>query len=123
MLVALLTAFLLVSGGGGIDLFTKDDQKLVEEVIVEEERAEGILRQMEYAERTANEQLAHINDLIKEWQKAGRDYETGPEDLQSTMAGAQEAGTHAQTSFVDALIALKDEMSREEWGAVFGDKK
>ncbi len=120
MLAALLVGFLLLGGaGGGIDLFGKDDRSRVKTVILEEERADQILTQMDYVERSGTDELLRVSKLLKKWRKEDRDHGVGSGALDSVVAEAKSAAESSQQHFLDGLFAMKANMSEGEWRAVF----
>ena len=89
---------------------------------MDQERAESILNQMEYMERAGSAQLAEVSTRVNRWAKDDRDHDLGRDSLEPVIEEALAARAMAQAQFIDALFAMKDEMSREEWEGVFGER-
>ena len=49
------------------------------------------------------------------------DPQSGPETIDELMQGIEDGRVRAQKAGVDALFAMKAEMSREEWDALFNE--
>ena len=120
MLIALLTALLLV-GGEGIDLFTRADEARVETVITDEARAKEIVTLMKATDNAASKQLARAMKILSRWSKADRDHSAGRDDLAPVLEELTSIRSTAQREFMDALFELRGKMSEQEWSAVFGE--
>ena len=119
MLVSMLIAYLFLGGAGGVALFSKQDRARVKTVIVEQQRAQDILNQMAYMERTGSDESMRVTQLLNAWAKKDRDHAVGGDSLDPVIEEALTARSAAQGSFLDALFAMKHQMSRDEWEQVF----
>lgn len=97
------------------------DYDSTREEIEDETRAERVLNIMKNSTDSISDQLKEVNDALEDWRDADRNPSTGHEEFEQALA---QVGTYRETAQqigVDAMFALRAEMSREEWIAVFGD--
>jgi len=97
------------------------DYDSTREEIEDETRAERVLNIMKNSTDSISDRLKEVNDALEDWRDADRNPSTGHEEFEQALA---QVGTYRETAQqigVDALFALRAEMSREEWIAVFGD--
>lgn len=118
MLIALLSV-LLLGGGQAYEVVSKPIQKMVKEVVGEEDRADRIVVQMKNSSDRLTAQMEVVEGRLKKWLKADLDPSTGPETFEELMREVENDRLKAQRSAVDALFAMKSQMSRAEWDALF----
>lgn len=97
------------------------DYDSTREEIEDETRAERVLNIMKNSTDSISDRLKEVNDALEDWRDADRNPSTGHEEFEQALA---QVGTYRETAQqigVDAMFALRAEMSREEWIAVFGD--
>lgn len=97
------------------------DYDSTREEIEDETRAGRVLNIMKNSTDSISDRLKEVNDALEDWRDADRNPSTGHEEFEQALA---QVGTYRETAQqigVDALFALRAEMSREEWIAVFGD--
>ena len=118
MLVAILT-LLFLGGGGGMDLFPKAVQKRVPTVVADEARAESVVAQMRYIQDLGAALNKKMNSQFKTWRKRDQAHDAGPELLNELLDEVDAEREVALTKFVDGLYAMKSQMERDEWQALF----
>ncbi len=118
MLVALLTIVFL-GGGAGMDLFPKSVQKNVAAVVEDESTAEAVVAQMQYVNRVGAELSKTAAKSFRTWRKRDLDHDAGPELFQEAIDEADGERMRTTNRVLDGLFAMKDQMSRSEWEALF----
>ena len=117
MLVALVT-LLLLGGGGGVDVFSKEARKHVQEVVVDDARADAVVAEMKSAQKSLNNANKEIGKLFKSWGKADSDLDSQGVELESRLRQADGLRSEAMSTFTDSLFLIRDQMTAEEWAAL-----
>jgi alkylhydroperoxidase family enzyme len=118
MLIALLTMLLLGGGGGeGLEVFGKKDHKLAQDVVADEERAAAVVAEMKAAQKRFDQSTKETRGLIKRWRKTDADADAGRAELESMLREAEENRSEAVGIFADAIFAMRQEVTAEEWAA------
>ena len=117
MLVALFTILFLAGGGGGLEAFTKESQKIVKEYVADEAAADATVAEMKSAAKSLNNVAKDGLKRFKEWSKADSDYGTGPAELRPIVNGANEHRAQASEIFTETIFKMREHMTAEEWDA------
>ena len=116
MLVALFTIlFLAGGGGGGLEAFTKESQKIVKEHVADRAAADAIVTEMKSASKSLNKVAKDGRKRFKEWSKTDSDHSTGAAELQPLVDGANEYRAQAGKIFIDGIFEMREHMTAEEW--------
>ena len=97
----------------------KPVQKMVAQVVEDRDRAKMIQVQMQNSADRLAAEMDVIERRFKAWMKADLDPSTGPETFEELLRDVEGDRLWAQKAGVDALFAMKSQMSRAEWDALF----
>lgn len=117
MLVALMTIMLL--GGGGLEVFSKEQRKLAQEMIEDEDRASAVVGEMKSAQKSFNDTSKQIGKLIKSFKKIDSDHDAGRAELEPLLRQGDQVRVEAQKVLIDAIFEMRQQMTPEEWSAVY----
>lgn len=125
MLAALLTAYLVFSGGGGFagKMFGKDTQALVREVVSDPARAAVAVETLKRGNKELKAIGKQFEDIAKAFSKADEDPSAGLEELTAAMARASEQRRVTQEVCLDRVFELRQALTEEEWGKVLATLK
>lgn len=121
MLAALLVGFLFfMSGGGGfaVELFAKDTQKAVTEVVADETRAAAAVEIIKQGRNDLEDVSKRFEKIAKGFRAADEDQSAGLDALTPFMEQGIETRRHGQTVVLDRIFELRKTMSPTEWEAV-----
>ena len=121
MLIATITALMLIFGGGNLEFYLTNLKKPVKEYVVDKERRDAILeagKELEQELKVLSKDIEeHFEGLIEvhaEYESTTADYLAAGDRLkadQNTLAGL----------VLDTRDAMKENMTRAEWEAVFSE--
>ena len=119
MLIATITALIFIFGGGGLEFYLTNIKKPVKEHVQEKERREVILDESKALQKDLKafrkDIEEHLDDLIEvhsAYTSVPADYDAAGDQLL-----ADQEKVSART--LDARDNMKEQMTREEWDAVF----
>lgn len=117
---ALLTLFLL-SGNGTLDvaIFAADTDAVLREVIKDEARARTAVEISKRQHGQLEETLKRASKVMKEFGKADKDQAAGADALAPFLESLVEERKLAEKQTLDAVFALRETMTEEEWNAAF----
>jgi hypothetical protein len=118
MLAALLT-WMLLGGSDGMDLFPKAVQKRVPAVVADEARADSVVAQMRQIQAIGTDVDKKARSSFKAWRKRDQAHDAGPELLTDVLDEVDAGRKVALEELVDGIYAMRSEMEREEWHALF----
>lgn len=119
MLIALLIA-MLSGGGADIPVIPKETQKMVSEVIVEADRARLVKREMKRINKTNKAYGKFLRKKGKAFYKLLAQYDAEEEDFQPLVDDIHAERVRVKELFLDAIFEIRDQTTREEWDALFG---
>ena len=121
IVAALLTLHLLLGGHAliGSDLFAKEKDSVVKQVVRDEARKKEALRILEQARKQLGETTKRVSRVSKEFQKVDEDQTAGRAALQPFVDSVNEDRVRGQKDALDSLFALRKELTEDEWKAVF----
>ncbi len=120
MLIALLTLLLLGSSGTLPMLATFNDARgSIKEHVADRDRREELVKVIDDAERTEKAALKGRKETIEKLSQRMRAYEGKAAEIQPLLQQMVAEADAAQDLLVRTRFALKEKMSREEWGKVF----
>lgn len=125
IVAALLTLHFLLGGHAliGSDLFAKENDAVVKQVVRDDARKKEALRILEQARKQLDETTKRVSRASKEFQKADEDQAAGRAELQPFVDAVNEDRTRAQKEALDSLFALRAALTEEEWKAVYAPPK
>lgn len=119
MLIATITALMLIFGGGNLEFFLTNLKKPVKKHVVDEVRRDAILEAGKELENELKDLSKDIEEHLKELIEVHAEYESTTGDYLAAGA-ALKADQNTLTMLVlDARDAMKENMTRAEWEAVF----
>ena len=118
MLIALLTVLLLGGGGGeGLEVFGKKHRKMIQEIVVDEERSAAVLAEMKGAQNHFGRTAEQSRGLVTRWRKIDNDHDSGRAELEPMLREAAEYRSEALKTFADSIFELRAQLTAEEWEA------
>ena len=119
MLIGLIITLLFLGGRGeGLDVFTKEHRKLVQQIVADEVRAEAVVTTMESAQKSVDGFVKKGGDLTKSWQKIDADRNSGRGELEPMFREADEYRSDALQAFADSIFEMREQVTAEEWEAL-----
>ena len=94
--------------------------KEVSKVIKDPERAEKLITLGVRYEEKSRELFSELKILAREFQDINRNYDSTRGDYERALAKFKEKKNEALRQYLDALIAMREQMSPEEWKALVG---
>jgi hypothetical protein len=121
MAAALLTTLLIFHGGGGfaLELFGKDRQALVREVVADPARAAAAVQTMKRGEEELQTAVQQFEPIANGFSGADAVQPAGLEELLPFMKQASEQRRVVQRVALDHLFELRGSLTEDEWRKVF----
>lgn len=121
IVAAFLTLHFLLGGHAliGSDLFAKENDAVVKQVVRDEARKKEALRILGQARKQLDETTKRVSRTSKAFQKADEDQAAGRAELQPFVDAVNEDRVRAQKEALDSLFALRAALTEEEWMAVY----
>ena len=94
--------------------------KEVSKVIKDPERAENMIALGVRYEEKSRELFSELRILVREFQVINRNYDSTRGDYERALGKFKEKKNEALRQYLDALIAMREQMSPEEWKALVG---
>ncbi len=125
MLAALLALLFLGGGGGGfgLELFGKDNQKLVRSVVSDPARAEVAKATLKKGDEDLKAVEKQFGKLERGFGKADKAQSAGVDELTPFFRKAVEQRRIAQEKGLDCLFELRKTLTEDEWNKVFASVK
>ncbi len=125
IVAALLTLHFLLGGHAliGSDLFSKQNDAVVKQVVRDDTRKKDALRILEQARKQIDEATKRVSRASKEFQNADENQAAGRAELQPYVDAVNEDRTRAQKDALDSLFALRAALTEDEWKAVYAPPK
>ena len=125
MLAALLTTYLILSGGGGFAarLFGKDTQAAVRQIVSDPARAEAASQILKQGLKDLETSGKQFDRIAKAFSKADEAQAAGLEELAPLMKQASEERRAVQGKSLDRLFDLRKNLTEEEWGRLLATLK
>ena len=121
MLIATITALILIFGGGNLEFYLTNLKKPVKEYVVDKERRDAILeagkeleKELKGLSKDIEEHFEELIEMHGEYESTTKDYLAAGAKLkadQNTLAGL----------VLDTRDAMKENMTRAEWEQVFSE--
>ena len=119
MLIATITALILIFGGGNLEFYLTNLKKPVKEHVVDKERRDAILeagKELEKELKILSKDIeAHFGELIE----VHAEYESTSEDYLAAGAALKADQNTLAGLVLDTRDAMKENMTRSEWEQVF----
>ena len=125
MLAALLTAYLIVSAGGGFagKMFGKDTQSLVRDMVPDPARAAAAVETLKAGDKELKGRAKEFEKIAKEFAAADESQAAGLDVLAPIVAKASEQRQLTQKACLDRVFELRESLTEEEWGKVLATLK
>jgi len=119
MLIATITALIIIFGSGNLEFYLTNLKKPVKEHVVDKDRRDAVIDAGKALEKDLKVLADDVEDHFNALVKVHGVFESTPSDY--LAAGARlKADQNKLTSLVlDARDEMKKNMTREEWEAVF----
>lgn len=124
MLVAMVTALILIfGGGGGLDFYLTTINKAAKQHIAEKERREQVIdtgKTLAEDLKSLGEEIdAHFEDLVM----AHADFDATASDFDAAVAKLKYDQQVSTELILDARDKMHSQMTKDEWTAVFAEKQ
>ena len=94
--------------------------KEVSKVIKDPERAEKMIALGVRYEEKSRELFSELRILVREFQVINRNYDSTRGDYERALGKFKEKKNEALRQYLDALIAMREQVTPEEWKALVG---
>lgn len=94
--------------------------KEVSKVIKDPERAEKLITLGVRYEEKSRELFSELKNLAREFQVINRNYDSTRGDYERALGKFKEKKNEALRQYLDALIAMREQVTPEEWKALLG---
>ena len=122
MLIAFFVTLLFVRGGGDdVDVYTKEDRKLVQHVVADEERADAVVAVMESTQKIIDGYVERSGNLTKSWRKIDTDRDSERAEFEPLLREADEYPSDTLQAFADSIFEMREQVTAEEWEALHRD--
>jgi hypothetical protein len=119
MLIATITALILIFGGGNLEFYLTNLKTPIKEHVAEKERRDAILDAGKALEKELKELTKDVEDHFEEMINVHADYESPTEAYLAAGAKLKADQNRLTELVLDARDEMKKNMTRAEWTAVF----
>jgi len=124
MIIGAIALIMILFGGGSGPLsgvVPKDVQKRMEQAIAEPARSERAVAEWNGLQKDIEGFGKELLGLAKRVKEADDPRGTGVAQLEPLIGGFESTRRASQEKVLDRILAIRKDMTREEWAAVFGD--
>jgi hypothetical protein len=110
-------AYLLFAGGHGfaVDLFAKDTQTTVRQVVVDPARTATAVETLKQGRKELKAAVKQLSKNAKAFNKADKDHAAGLDELTPLVQQSLELRRATQAASLDRIFELREILSEEEW--------
>jgi len=119
MLIALFTILFLSASSTGLLDYIAESRDNVKAVMVKDDRRDAALDTLKAMKKITKGRNKDVKRVSKELRKAFAGADTSDEQLEAIWNGYFVAVNQYDHEIVDLRFELKDQLTREEWEAVF----
>ena len=120
MLIALFTIFVLGGGGSfGPMVFIDEAMDNTKTVIVDKDRQKEVKASLKAMKDRSKDYVSTVRDAIKGLTPTSNPHDTNAEELDAFWAEIFEQNARYTSDIIDMRFELRDQLSREEWEAMF----
>lgn len=120
MIIATVYALWAIFGGAGLDLYSlKYLQPKIEQVVVAEDRQDALIKLIKAQEDKQDDFNKQAADAGKKMLEINKNYAASKDEFHAVVDAADQRLLEMQNRYIDLRFALKEDMTREEWKAVF----
>ena len=119
MLIATITALMLIFGGGNLEFYLTNLKKPVKEYVVDKERRDAILEAGKELEKELKVLSKDIGEHFEELIEVHAEYESTTDDYLAAGNPLKADQNRLTMLVLDTRDAMKENMTRAEWEAVF----
>ena len=119
----MLTALFLMSlfGEGVLEIFSKADFRAVNRVVVDQERADAAVETMENMNARLAATMETRDQYFDDFNELDQQFDAPVEGYLTIVNQLRTARQEAYAEHILDIFALRDQLTREEWVAAFGD--
>ena len=121
MLIAILTILFLGGSSTGLLDYIADTRDNVKEVMVKDERRNEALSTIKAMKKITKARNKQMKRASREFRKAFAGADSSDKVLDAIWAGHFAAIIQHDHELLDLRFELKEQLTREEWGAVFSE--
>jgi hypothetical protein len=119
MLIATLAALMLIFGGGTLEFYLTNLKSDVKEHVQDKDCQKIIIAAGKTLEKELKELQKDTEDHFAELVEVHSEYDSMPEDYDTAGENLKADQKRLSTLVLDTRDVMKEQMSREEWNAVF----
>jgi len=120
MIIATVTAIILLMGGGGFS-FENALKPLAEQAILDKDLRKQVLAIAREMDKERKELDEHLKETSKELNGKNKDYDASPEDFSMRYAKTDQAREKAQNNLIELRFKMRELLTAEQWEALFGN--
>ena len=124
--MVIATTYLIMSlfGGGGLDLYSLEYlQPKIEQYVVAEDRQDILIDLLKAEQKKQKEFNKQATTSGKKMLKINKDQDATAAEFSATSDSIEQQLLNMQERQITLRFALKENMTREEWAAVFAQSK
>lgn len=122
MLIALIVATFILTGGGVESLALPEDfQEKIETAVTDESRREEILDIIDEAAERMTENIDEIKNSIQKGRQLNLDYSATEDDFKPIVTEFIKEQKKVQKEVVELHFQLREKINQEEWIIIFGN--
>jgi len=122
MLIALITIMLLGGGSSAVLSFVADTQDSVKTVLPKGERQQAALGTLKGMKKRTNAHQKHLKKAGKNLIKALEGSDPGEPEIEELWAAHFAEIEGFNDDLLDLRFELRDQLTREEWNAIFSNE-
>lgn len=121
MLIATITALILIFGGSSLEFYLTNLKKPVKEHVADKDRRDAILDAGKNLENELKDLRKEIEENFEHLVRIHGKYESTPADYMAGGEGLMADQRKMATLILDARDTMREHTTREEWEAIFAD--
>lgn len=123
MLIAIIVAFLLGGGAGGVMAYISDTRADVKVVIEDKDRRSEALAMLKRMEKEAAALEKQSGKRARQLGKALQDHEATDAEVYAIWSEHYERVDAFNREMIDLRFELREHVTRDEWQQLFGDRQ
>lgn len=121
MLIATITALLIIFGGESLSFYLTNLKGDVKEYVQDKERQKIIIDTSKALSKDLKALGKRVDDHFKELVEVHSEYDSVGDDFDAASAKLMKDQNDMITTVLDARDAMHEQMTKEEWEAVFAE--
>ena len=123
MIVGTLAVLMFLFSGGSLEFYLTNMKGDVKEHVQDKARQEIILDAGDVLAKDLQTLGAEVNDHFEDWVEAHSEYDSTESDFDEVVADLKADQKELSRRVLDARDVMHEQMTKEEWNAVFAEKE